>query len=178
MNKFIGIVLTLVIAFGFLVPQLFLSKSFAMDRGNVIDAPQAEIQAIVGDLSTWKDWTAWNKEADPSLVYTYIGEANTVGHSMEWTGDELGNGKLTLTGIKPGQIDYDMEFEGDGNSRGAIILEPAVGKDGSTAVRWEFSGTMEGMPFNRYFGLLMEKMVGPDFEQGLVDLKALVESKK
>lgn len=176
MNKIIGILLTLVVAFGFLVPQLFLSKSFAMDRATVVDVPQAEVHAIVSDFKTWKDWTAWNKEADPTLEYTYTGEPGTVGHSMEWTAEELGNGKLTMTSIEPGRVAYDMVFNGEDPSQGAVVLEPAVGKEGSTAVRWEFKGTMEGMPYKRYFGLLMDKMVGPDFEEGLAGLKKLAEA--
>jgi len=34
---------------------------------------------------------------------------------------------------------------------------------------------MGGSPVNRYFGLLMDRMVGPDFEGGLTNLKALAE---
>ncbi|QDV08223.1 Polyketide cyclase / dehydrase and lipid transport [Planctomycetes bacterium Poly30] len=178
MNKIIGVILTLVIAFGFLVPQLFLSKSFAMDRGTVIAAPVEVVHATVADFATWKDWTVWNKEADPTLQYTYTGEPNTVGHSMAWTAEKLGNGKLTFTSIEPGRIAYDMEFDGQDPAQGAMVMEPAIGAEGSTAARWEFSGTMEGMPYKRYFGLFMDKMIGPDFEKGLAGLKALVESKK
>ena len=178
MNKIIGIVLTLVIAIGFLVPQLFLSRSFAMDRGTVIAAPMETVHATVADFTTWKDWTVWNKAADPTVEYTYTGEPNTVGHSMAWTAEKLGDGKLTLTNIESGRIAYDMVFDGQDPAQGAMTLEPAKGASGGTSVRWEFSGTMEGMPYKRYFGLLMDRMVGPDFEKGLAGLKALVESKQ
>ncbi len=48
--------------------------------------------------------------------------------------------------------------------------------DGSgTRVTWTNEGDMGANPVNRYFGLMMDRMVGPDFEAGLKNLKALAE---
>jgi hypothetical protein len=178
MSKAIGLLLVTVIVVGFLIPQLFLSKSYAMDRGTVIAVPQAAVHAVVSDLTTWKDWTAWNKEADPTIAYTYVGDPGTVGHAMEWSGEKLGKGKLVLTGIAPDRIEYDMEFDGQDKSAGSIVLAAAGEGSSSTSVTWGFSGEMEGMPYKRYFGLMMDKMVGPDFEAGLTSLKERLESPK
>ena len=178
MTKAIGLMLAILVVVGFLIPQLFLSKSFAMDRGTVIAAPQAKVHAVVSDLTTWKDWTAWNKTADPTVVYTYLGEPATVGHAMEWTGEKLGKGKLVLTSIAPDRIGYDMEFDGRDKSVGSLVLTPTGEGGQSTAVEWGFSGEMEGAPYQRYFGLMMDKMVGPDFEAGLSSLKVRLEAVK
>lgn len=178
MSKAIGLLLAIVIVVGFLIPQLFLSKSFAMDRGTAIAAPQADVHAVVSDLTTWKDWTAWNKTADPTVVYTYTGDPATVGHGMEWSGDKLGKGKLVLTAISPDRIEYEMEFDGQDKSDGSIVLLASGDGGQSTSVTWGFSGEMEGMPYKRYFGLLMDGMVGPDFEKGLSSLKERLESAK
>jgi hypothetical protein len=35
---------------------------------------------------------------------------------------------------------------------------------------------MGGNPVNRYFGVMMDRLVGPDFEAGLANLKALAEN--
>lgn len=176
MSKAIGFVLLTVIVVGFLIPQLFLSKSYAMDRGTVIAAPQAEVHAVVSDLTTWKSWTAWNKEADPTIVYTYVGDPGTVGHTMEWTGEKLGEGKLTLTSVESDRIGYDMVFDGQDPAAGSVVLTPAGDGGQATSVTWGFSGEMEGAPYKRYFGLLMDRMVGPDFESGLASLKKRLEN--
>ena len=44
-----------------------------------------------------------------------------------------------------------------------------------THVTWSFDSDMGAGPIGRYFGLLMDRMVGPDFEGGLANLKALAE---
>ena len=176
MTKAIGFVLVLLVVVGFLIPQLFLSKSFAMDRGTLIASPQANVHAVVSDLTTWKDWTAWNKTEDPTVVYSYVGSPGTIGHAMEWTGDKLGKGKLVLTSIAPDRIGYDMMFDDQDAAQGSIVLTPAGEGGQSTTVTWGFSGEMDGLPYERYFGLLMDKMVGPDFEAGLSGLKSRLET--
>jgi len=41
---------------------------------------------------------------------------------------------------------------------------------------WGFDADFEGNLIGRWFGLLMEKMLAPDYEKGLPKLKTLLES--
>ena len=45
-----------------------------------------------------------------------------------------------------------------------MIVHPA---GDSCMVHWIVEGDLGYNPVNRYFGLLMNKMMGPDFERGL-----------
>ena len=58
-------------------------------------------------------------------------------------------------------------------SLGVVEIEPTV--DGSM-VTWRDEGTVDNNPINKYFALMMDGMVGPDFEMGLENLKVLVEN--
>ena len=44
-------------------------------------------------------------------------------------------------------------------------------------VTWFNQGDLGWNPVSRYFGLLMDKMMGPDFEEGLENLRRKAESK-
>ena len=57
-------------------------------------------------------------------------------------------------------------------STGALTLIPS-GK--GTEVTWTTAGNVGANPINHYFAALMDRMVGPDFEGGLANLKALAE---
>lgn len=172
MSKVIGFILLLVIVLGFIVPQVFLSKSFASERTTEIDAPRAEVHAVVSDLTTWKEWTVWNKEADPTVTFEYTGEPGTVDHSMSWTGEDLGDGFMKIVSVAPERIGYEITFADMKPSDVEMLLEESNGK---TSVKWAMAGEMEGMPFNRYLGLFMDKLIGPAYEEGLVNLKARFE---
>ena len=42
--------------------------------------------------------------------------------------------------------------------------------DSVTNVKWVMEGDMGNNPIKKYFGLMMDKMMGPDFENGLKNL--------
>ena len=44
-----------------------------------------------------------------------------------------------------------------------------------TRVTWTNQGDVGTNPINRYFAQAMDRLVGPDFETGLKNLKALAE---
>lgn len=176
MAKFLGFALLFVTLFvvlmGFVVPQFFLDKAYASERSTEIAAPRAEIHAVVSDLTTWKEWTIWNKETDPTVEYTYLGDAGQVGQSMKWVGEELGEGTMTIKTVAPDRVTYTLEFAG----MAPCDVEMELTEKGEgTAIRWVMSGEMDGPPHLRWFALMMDSLNGPAFEQGLANLKERFE---
>jgi len=53
-------------------------------------------------------------------------------------------------------------------------IEPATG--GGSRITWSFDTSFEGNFAGRYFGLLLDRMIGSDYEKGLGRLKALAEA--
>ena len=61
---------------------------------------------------------------------------------------------------------------GDMFSTGALTLSP---QGDATRVSWTNEGNMDNNPMMRWFAPFMDRMMGPDFEGGLANLKALAE---
>jgi hypothetical protein len=59
-------------------------------------------------------------------------------------------------------------------ARGTMALEPSPG--GATRVTMSMEGDLGRSPVNRWFGLFMDRLAGPDFEQGLANLRKLCEA--
>ena len=57
-------------------------------------------------------------------------------------------------------------------SHGALMLADTTT---GTRVSWTNEGEFGGNPFIRYIGLMMDSMVGKDFDAGLNKLKLLAE---
>ncbi len=159
----IGLATLLVVIVGFMLPA-----SYTVQRTVTVNADPARIHALVGDLQRWPEWSPWAK-ADPSVSSTY-GEATTgVGAHQSWTSDN-GGGELTFTACDPRTgISYDMILDrGKYTVTATMAYQP--GPDGTTVV-WSMTGHNGNNPFSRYFGLMMDPMVGPMFEDGLNRLK-------
>jgi len=156
-----------------LVIGLLLPSGFKVQRSMQIAAPASKIYPLVADPRQWKQWTVWNRR-DPAMQMTYSGAASGVGAKWSWQSKSEGNGEMEFIAAVPNErIDYTLAFPEFGmNSRGQLLLVP---EGGGTRVTWTNEGDMGGSPINRYFGLLMDRMVGPDFEGGLTNLKGLAE---
>ena len=159
-----------------LVIALFLPSRYHVQRRIVIQAKPDAIYPWVNNVRKWPDWTAWTKERDPTLNFSYEGPAEGIGAISKWDGKKTGNGMMTLTESNPATgVKYDLSFEhGKFKSVGGISFEPS---GNATEVTWADDGELGANPVSRYFGLVMDKMIGPDFEAGLQKLKQKVEAK-
>jgi hypothetical protein len=169
-TKWFAIVLG-VLVLAFILTGFLLPSTYAFERSITIQASPQQIHQFVGDLRRWQEWTPWAL-LEPSIQTTYGATTTGVGASQSWTSDS-GGGELTLTRSDPlSGVDYRMSFDGAFPSDGSIRYE--VTPEG-TRVIWDMRGEADNF-IGRYMGLLMESMVGPNYEAGLSTLKTLAES--
>lgn len=163
-----GLLIALVVI-GFLLPS-----SARVERSIVIDRPASLIFPLLNSYQRFNDWSPWHG-IDPNTEYTYGEIASGVGATMTWKGNEtVGSGKQTITASEPdSRVASELEFGDAGISQVEMRLT-AEGR--STRVTWSFQADIGNDLIGRYFGLLMDRFVGPDYEKGLTRLKALVET--
>lgn len=178
LGKIIGGVvgfIVIVIALGFVLPD-----KAQLEREIVINAPQEDVYALVSDFNEWDKWSPWAK-IDPDMAMTITGDG--VGHRMAWTSDHpnVGDGMQEITVMDaPNSMTAHLDFGDMGQADASFILSPA--ENGATKVVWSFDSNMrKGVPFymkpmSTYMGFFMDGMLGPQYEQGLADLKAAAES--
>jgi hypothetical protein len=159
-----------------LVIAVFLPSKYHVARQIVIRARPDAIYPWVNNIRKWPEWTAWNKDRDPTLTFSYEGPPEGTGAVSKWDGKKTGNGMMTFTECSPASgVKYDLSFEhGKYKSVGGLSFEPS---GDATQVTWADDGDLGANPISRYFGLAMDHMIGPDFEAGLRNLKQKVESK-
>ncbi len=152
---------------------LSLPNQYGLSRSVTIKAPAEKIYALIAAPKEWKKWSIWNQR-DPNMQMIYSGPDSGAGAKWEWKSKSEGNGNMKFFAAAPNQaITYELEFEGMGKpSTGALVLE---NKNGLTEVTWSMTGSSQGNFMMKYFVPFMDKMVGPDFETGLKNLKALAE---
>ena len=159
--------------------SFFLPGTVHIERSKVIKAPPATVFSLVNNLRTYDDWMPWNRK-DPGMQQTFGDKDAGAGASYSWTSTdkEVGNGTLTITESVPDQkVLTSLDFGDMGTSIGGWVLSP---QDSGTRIVWYMDSKMTGKNIfhslvGKYMGLFMDKMVGPDFEQGLDSLKSISE---
>jgi hypothetical protein len=152
---------------------LFVSPQFHVVRSAQIQAAPDKLYPLVANLKAWSQWGAW-QQRDPAMQTEYRGPETGVGAVSEWKSKSQGDGRMTIVEAEPGRrVKFELYFPDFGTtSYGELRFEAA---NGGTQVTWSMDGDMGKNPINRWMGLMMDKMVGPDFETGLKNLKALAE---
>jgi Polyketide cyclase / dehydrase and lipid transport len=172
----LGVVAAVVILFAIIVA--LQPADFRIARSATMAVPPAAPFAQVNDFHNWAGWSPWEK-LDPGMRKTYDGAPAGTGAIYSWNGDNrVGEGRMTLLESRPSDlIRIKLEFMRPFKATNAA--EFTFTPDGNqTVVTWSMTGH-NGFMF-KAFGLFMsmDKMLGAEFEKGLAQMKAIVETGK
>ncbi len=150
---------------------------FRIERSIAIEAKPEAVFAIVNDFHNWEFWSPWHKH-DPAMRITFSGAPSGIASVYEWDGNKkVGRGRMEITAVEPGakvhlKLDFFAPFEAHNTGDYTITAQGE-----KTIMTWAMEGKKPFML--KLMGLFfsMDKMVGKDFEEGLANLKRVVEAK-
>lgn len=158
-----------------LVGSLFVPATQHVERKVSIDASPAELFALLNGFREFNRWSPW-ADIDPNTSYAYTGPDSGVGARMEWSSEDpnVGAGVQEIVASTPNElIEVELRFDSQ-VARSAYELRPA---GNGTEVVWSFDADFGANPIGRYMGLMMDKLIGPDYEKGLGRLKSIAETR-
>jgi hypothetical protein len=157
-----------------LIAGFFLPRHVIVERELIVDAPPEAIFPHVSSLQAFAAWSPWG-DLDPDMQVAYSGPDTGVGNVMEWTSEHpnVGNGRQEIVELVENErVLTDLDFGDMGTARAWWQLDP---EGSGTRVTWGLDADMGAGPIGRWFGLMMDGMVGGDYERGLSRLQAAVE---
>ena len=173
LKRSLGVILVLIVVAG--IVGLFLPNKTHVERSATFMVPPASVFPYVNDFRRFNMWSPWAAR-DANTKYTFEGPAAGVGSKMYWESDhpEVGSGSQEITESLADQlVRTRLEFSGQGNANAYFDLTP----DGAgTKLTWGLDIEHGLNPINRYFGLLLDKWVGTEYEKGLLNLKQFAEA--
>lgn len=173
MLKIIALTIIVLIA-ALLVYAATRPDTFRLQRSTTIDAPPEKIFPFISDFHQWLFWSPWEK-LDPQLKRSYGGATQGKGARYDWEGNgNVGTGGMEILETAPSMIKLKLDFlkPFEAHNFAEFTLEP---RGGATNVTWAMYGPQPFMAkVMNVFGMT-ERMVGPQFETGLVNLKTIAE---
>lgn len=165
----LGLVALAVIVTGFLLPS-----SVHIERQILIQAEPARIFPLLNDLHAFNRWSPWARK-DPRTHYDFSGPDQGVGARMSWYSEQPGVGtgsQEIIASVANQRVATALSFGDQGTAVAYYDLQRI---EGQTEVTWGFDSEFGYDLIGRYFGLMAEHWIGPDYEEGLANLKSLVE---
>jgi hypothetical protein len=160
-----------------LIVALFVKKEYVIEREITIKKPNTTVYDYIRYLKNQDNYSVW-ASLDPDMKREYKGIDGTVGFIAAWDSEnqDAGKGEQEIINIEEGQrVDYEIRFKEPFESKGNTYLITQQIDASSTKVTWGYSGEM-AYPTNLLLLLInMDNMLGPDLEQGLLNLKDILE---
>ncbi len=177
MLKVIGIIalVLLVVVAGLLIFASTRPDTFRLERTATIKAPPEKIFALINDFHQWGRWSPYEK-IDPGLKRSFSGAESGKGAVYGWEGNkDIGSGRMEILESQPPgrvliKLDFMTPFEAHNTAE--FTLVPA---GDTTQVTWAMYGPQPFVAKVMSLVFNMEKMVGPQFEEGLANLKGATE---
>lgn len=159
-------------AYGF----FFLEDKVQVSRSITIDRPAKKVFKAVNSMHHFNKWSPW-AQLDPNAKYEYQGSEYGVGSFMSWAGnEEVGSGRQTIIESVPYEkVKTELYFDGQGDEPSWATYQ-IKDMGNQSEMTWVFDADFQGNILGRYFGMMMDGMLGPQYEKGLNNLKTLVES--
>jgi hypothetical protein len=175
MLKLIGLAFVVVIG-GVLIVAAMRPDTFRVQRSASIQAPPERIFPLINDLRRFNTWNPFDKK-DPNLKGSYSGAASGPGAAYAFEGNkDVGRGSIEIIDSVPAS-EVRMRLHMLAPMEVRNVVEFSLKSDGEgTRVTWAMQGPVPLVA--KIFGLFcdMDGMIGKDFENGLANLKSIVES--
>ncbi len=168
----IGVVAIVVIllVIGFLLP-----RTRHVERSVIIDAPASVIFAQVNGFQNFNEWSPF-VAVMPNASYGFEGPDYGVGSKITWevTEPEAEVGSQTIVASTPYErVDLELDLGPQGDGQSTYLLQDA---EGGTRLTWTFD-TDFGLDIpGRYWGIFLDRQLGPLYAQGLANLKRIAET--
>ena len=160
----------------FLIAGLLGPQGFKMDRSIEIKAPRALVYKNISDYNNWLKWSPWAK-IDSNCKYEYYGTQGQIGAGYKWKGnDKVGEGDMHNVSMNENDsLVSQLTFIKPFASQALASFKLTDGANGTTKVTWSFSQTFSFSQRPMMLVMNLEKMLGPDYEHGLANLKMVSE---
>ncbi|MFD2162195.1 SRPBCC family protein [Paradesertivirga mongoliensis] len=167
------LIIVVVLAAIYFIGGLLLPKTYSVSRSVAINAPDSVVYKNVADFNNFLKWNPWSK-MEPEAKEVISGPVSQPGHMYTWDGEKTGQGQMTIERTEPYKlIDFELKFIKPFESLAdtKFSFEPAANQ---TTVSWTMQGN-NNTTMEKWMSLMMDGMLGKDFESGLKSLKEISE---
>lgn len=150
-------------------------RTFRVARTATISAPAERIFHLINDFRQWPLWSPFER-LDPNMKRSVSEPSAGTGATYAWDGNrKAGRGRMEIVdSVPPRQVVLRLDFEKPFKSSNVTTF--TIESHGSSSqVTWAMEGPHS--LFSRIMCLFtsMDRMIGPDFDRGLANLKDAAE---
>lgn len=140
-----------------------------VEKSIKIKATAEKVKSIITDFNHWAHWSPW-LILEPGCNVSVSAD----GKMQEWDGKRIGSGKMEIISEGDSVINYDLAFLKPWKSEAKVDFIVKPNGENNTILTWTMDGSLPFFMF--WMKNMMERMVGMDYDRGLLMLKDYIEN--
>lgn len=153
-----------------------MAKEMFIEKSVVINKDVHEVFEFLKKTKNQDQFSLWNMK-DPGMTKTYSGTDGTKGFIYTWDSKDknVGAGEQEIKNlIEDTRIDYEIRFKRPMQNTAQSSIVTNKTQHDATSVTWNFASPTK-FPMS-LLAPIFKKMLGKQIEQGLQNLKKLLEN--
>ena len=172
MRLFKGFFIVLAGLFIFItILSLFIPSKLVVSRAVVINAAADKVFAQVKDLRQWKNWQPVFMQDSANMKFDK--DASGVSNSCTWESKGKQN-KMQVTGNTGHVLTAILSREGENDVLNTISILPLADRN-QVQAEWTVLIKLKWYPWEKFYGIFIEKVSGQGYEDALNSLKTYTE---
>lgn len=156
---------------------LFIPSSVKISRGIIINADSSLLYQELSDVKNWNQWLPWIT-ADSGAIVQLSPVTNQPGSFFRWEGVKYKSaGTITIKEINQGEVLLLHELKDMNDAEGGFRIRSTGVKGEVTEVLWYMEYKLRWYPWERFYGIFVDHIIGPALDKGLEQLKDYAEQK-
>ncbi len=169
MNQVLRFIIFLVVVFIFIfLAGLLLPSKVTITKSVLINAPIEKVQNQLSHFNQWKNWYPAFKDEDVAIIKDSLNPNSVILKNRK--GATI---KLILIQSRPYAINVDMRSSSSTRVAYGFIIAPKA--NNKIQLTWNVNTQLGWYPWNRIWGIFLDKVSGAQYESALADLKKVVE---
>ena len=148
--------------------SLLIPSKVQVSRGVVVTAAAPIVFAEIADLHNWKHWQPVFRSDSAKINFA------PDNNSCEWESNGKKN-KLVITARVENQVSVTLQSTGENDVNYNIAILPLPDSN-TVQVEWNALSRLKWYPWEKFYGIFIERSSGQGYEDALNSLKAWVES--
>ena len=173
MRLFKGFFIVLAGLFFFItIFSLFIPSKLMVTRAVVINAKADKVFSEISNLKNWRHWQPVFR--NDSAIMKFDATVDGVSNACEWDSKGKKN-KIIITEKKGNKIMASLIREGENEVFNTISVLPLADSN-QVQAEWNVLIKLKWYPWEKFYGIFIEKITGQGYEDALNSLKAYVEN--
>ncbi|HLP35915.1 SRPBCC family protein [Lacibacter sp.] len=154
---------------------LFIPSSVKISRGIIVTADSSKVFKELSDVKNWNKWLPWIT-ADSGAVVQLSAVTDQPGSYFRWKGVKVNSaGTMTIQSIKQNEILVLHELKDMNKAEGGFRIRSTGANNNVTEVLWYMEYKLKWYPWERFFGIFTDQIIGSAFDKGLEQFKNYIE---